>query len=127
VPGVYEVTVNSDFSAAHRLTGHAGPCARVHGHNWKVTAHVRCRRLNEEGMALDFLHLHSSLEAVLAVLDHKELNAVPFFTERPPTAENVARFIFDALGPMVNTPDATLSRVTVHETTAYGAAYWEEE
>jgi 6-pyruvoyltetrahydropterin/6-carboxytetrahydropterin synthase len=127
VPGVYEIFVTSDFSAAHRLSGHQGPCARVHGHNWKVTVYVRCLGLDAGGMGLDFLHLQSALDEVLSELDHKELNAVPFFTECPPTAENVARFIFDELGRKVNTAGVTLARVSVNETPGFGATYWEED
>jgi 6-pyruvoyltetrahydropterin/6-carboxytetrahydropterin synthase len=127
LPGVYEIFVTSDFSAAHRLADHPGPCARVHGHNWKVTVHVRCRALDAGGMGLDFLHLRSALDEVLAGLDHKELNALPFFAGNPPTAENVARFVFDELGRRVNTEGVALARVSVDETPGFGATYWEEE
>ena len=127
LPGVYEITVTSDFSAAHRLSGHPGPCARVHGHNWKVAVRVRCRELDGSGMALDFLHLRSSLDEVLAELDHKELNGLPFFAEHPPTAENVARYVHEELGPKVQREGVRLTRVDVDETPGCSASYWVEE
>ncbi|MCJ7810528.1 MAG: 6-carboxytetrahydropterin synthase, partial [Desulfobulbaceae bacterium] len=45
--GVFEIVVQSHFSAAHSLRGYAGDCARTHGHNWIIEVYVRCRELNE--------------------------------------------------------------------------------
>ncbi len=124
--GVYEIFVNSDFCAAHCLEGHQGPCARVHGHNWGVTAFVQCRELGPSGMGLDFLEVKNALDQVLAPLDHADLNALPDLAGVSPTAEVLARFIYQALSTRLNGPGAHVAKVVVQETKGCGAAYWED-
>ncbi len=51
---VYELYVKTHFSAAHSLKGYPGDCARVHGHNWIIEVFVRCTKLNEIGIGIDF-------------------------------------------------------------------------
>src|SRR5512141_1368611 len=43
MPGIFEVSVETNFSAAHALRGYQGDCARLHGHNWTVRVSVSCR------------------------------------------------------------------------------------
>ena len=38
---MYEVRVTADFAAAHFLRDYNGKCENLHGHNYKVYAHVR--------------------------------------------------------------------------------------
>lgn len=85
------------FEAAHLIRGYAGKCARLHGHNWEVTAIVRGAELDELGMLIDFKILKSELKKVLDEFDHRFLNELePFITENP-TAENLARKVFERL------------------------------
>ena len=42
------------FSAGHRVLGHAGPCARLHGHNYVVWISAVAEKLDEMGMVVDF-------------------------------------------------------------------------
>ena len=37
---MYEITVTSHFSGAHRLRYLHGKCEELHGHNWKVEVSV---------------------------------------------------------------------------------------
>ncbi|MBR2386125.1 6-carboxytetrahydropterin synthase, partial [bacterium] len=43
---MFEVKVESSFSAAHHLLNYKGACENQHGHNWKVEAYVRGENLN---------------------------------------------------------------------------------
>jgi 6-pyruvoyltetrahydropterin/6-carboxytetrahydropterin synthase len=126
MPGVYEIFVNGEFSATHRLEGYDGPCARVHGHNWGVVAHVQCRELGPTGMGMDFLEVKKALDALVARLDHADLNALPELAGVCPTAEVLARHIFRALSDALNGPAAHVAKVTVTETKDCGASYWED-
>ncbi len=54
MPGIFEVSIETHFSAAHALRGYPGDCARLHGHNWTVRVFVRCRELDETGIGIDF-------------------------------------------------------------------------
>ena len=45
---MFEVRVTADFSAAHFLRDYNGKCENLHGHNYKVYAHVRGTEISEE-------------------------------------------------------------------------------
>ena len=72
--GVFEVYVKTHFSAAHRLEGYPGDCARAHGHNWIVEAYVKCRELDQIGIGIDFRDIKQAVKEVLFNLDHFDLN-----------------------------------------------------
>jgi len=124
--GVFEIVVQSHFSAAHSLRGYAGDCARTHGHNWIIEVYVRCRELNEIGIGIDFRDIKQNLEAALKGLDHTHLNDLPAFREQNPTSENIARYLYRELSAKLNTEAVTISRIKVSETPGAGAFYWEE-
>ena len=94
---MYEVVVKSDFSAAHRLKEYKGKCENLHGHNWTVEAAVSSKRLNKNGLLIDFKILKDRLKDILDRLDHTNLNEKTPFKKKNPTSENIAKFIFDML------------------------------
>ncbi len=122
----YEIHVKADFSAAHCLRGYEGNCERVHGHNWTVEVFVRCPRLNEIGIGIDFRDVKKSLGHVVEKLDHRHLNDLSVFRELNPTSENVARFIYRELGALLNSGAVKVSKVKVSETPGAGVYYWED-
>lgn len=92
----YEIYVESQFSSAHYLRMYKGKCENLHGHNWKVGVYIGAQKLNSIGMVLDFKDLKKILKKVLDKLDHKLLNKeVNFFKTNQPTAENIARYIYE--------------------------------
>lgn len=115
---MYELTVRSAFEAAHRLIGYEGKCRRLHGHNWTVEAVVKGRALDRLGMVLDFKVLKAALNAVLDEFDHLYLNDLEAFASMNPTAENLARLIFERLSasPIFDGGSARLSAIKIFET-----------
>lgn len=93
---MFEVRVEADFAAAHFLRDYNGKCENLHGHNYKVYAHVRGSELNEGGMLLDFTKLKAVLRNVCKKLDHTNLNDMEIFDQNP-SAERIAKFIFDSI------------------------------
>ena len=93
---MFEVRVTADFAAAHFLRDYNGKCENLHGHNYKVYAHVRGPKLNEGGMLLDFSRLKAALRAVCKQLDHTNLNDLPVFDQNP-SAERIAMYIYDGI------------------------------
>ena len=124
--GVFEVYVKTHFSAAHRLAGYAGDCARAHGHNWIVEAYVKCTELDQIGIGIDFHDIKQAVREVLFNLDHFDLNELEPFREVNPSSENIAKYIYQELSKKLNTHSAKVSRVKVCETPGAGAYYWEE-
>ena len=94
---MYEIEVRSAFEAAHVIKGYDGKCARLHGHNWEVVAVVRGEKLDKLGMMIDFKILKAELKKVLDAFDHRFLNELETFAEENPTAENIARKVFQKL------------------------------
>ncbi len=93
---MFEVRVQADFSAAHFLRDYNGKCENLHGHNYKVYAHVCGSRLNEGGMLLDFSKLKAYLRETCKKLDHTNLNDLKVFAQNP-SAERIAMYIYDSI------------------------------
>lgn len=94
---MYELTVRAAFEAAHFIDGYDGKCARLHGHNWFVEAVVRGNELDGLGMLVDFKTIKTELNKILDDFDHRYLNELETFAKDNPTAENLARKIFERL------------------------------
>ena len=118
----YEIIVESDFSAAHRLRAYKGKCENLHGHNWRVQAVFTKSNLNKIGLVLDFNKAKRLLEKILKELDHKELNKINFFKKNNPTSELIAKFIFERLKKLIKN-EVNLEKVSVWETPTSCASY----
>lgn len=93
---MFEVRVEADFAAAHFLRDYNGKCENLHGHNYKVFAHVKGSQLNEGGMLMDFSKLKNALRAVCKQLDHTNLNDKEIFDQNP-SAERIAMYIYSGI------------------------------
>jgi 6-pyruvoyltetrahydropterin/6-carboxytetrahydropterin synthase len=121
---MYEISVESTFSAAHRLKNYQGPCENLHGHNWLVRATVHCETLNASGLGIDFKVLKDHLKGILAEFDHKDLNAVLDAVNINPSSENIARYIFEKLETVLAGGKVAMARVDVQETPGTCASYF---
>jgi 6-pyruvoyltetrahydropterin/6-carboxytetrahydropterin synthase len=91
---MYKINKRFTFSASHMLEGLSDghPCARLHGHNYVVTLHLRTETLNEIGFVADYHDLDFVKKYIDRHLDHRHLNDVLEFN---PSAENIAKYLFD--------------------------------
>jgi 6-pyruvoyltetrahydropterin/6-carboxytetrahydropterin synthase len=107
---MYRVTREIHFCYGHRLLGHAGKCRHLHGHNGRAVLVLESPRLDGLGMVVDFGRVKQVVGGWIdAHLDHRMLlhrddPALPvlreqgepvFVMDANPTAENLARLIFD--------------------------------
>jgi 6-pyruvoyltetrahydropterin/6-carboxytetrahydropterin synthase len=122
---MYELKIITDFSAAHRLENFYGKCESLHGHNWKVEVFLLGDRLDEAGLVKDFGKVKAKAREVLAELDHKFLNELPAFRQQNPSSENLARYLFERLGSVLNGEEMRVSRVSVWESDTACASYFE--
>jgi 6-pyruvoyltetrahydropterin/6-carboxytetrahydropterin synthase len=88
--------------------------------------HVSAERLNEIDIALDFHELKRMANEVTAPLDHSFLNDVFPFTEKNPSSENIAKWIFDSLKKKINNENVQVTAVTVWESDSASATYYED-
>ena len=131
--GMFEVRIKTDFAAAHFLKDYHGKCEALHGHNYKVYAHVRGTTLDEGGMLLDFSVLKRIVKEVCKSLDHTNLNdlknpdgSLVFMNN--PSAERIAQWIFNQVQNQLNqenclSNDTRLYAVDVFETDTSRARY----
>lgn len=123
---MYELTVEVGFSAAHQLRGYKGDCENIHGHNWKVQINVMAERLNKIDIAMDFRDLKRISKEVILPLDHAFLNDVFPFTEKNPSSENIAKWIYDSLKKKINNGNLRVAAITVWESDTASASYYED-
>ena len=50
----YRIERELQFDAAHRVKGHEGKCAHLHGHRYRVVFVLECKELDPVGRVVDF-------------------------------------------------------------------------
>ena len=121
---MYKLSIESKISAAHRLREYNGPCARVHGHNWKIRVEVTATQLNEVGIAIDFSDLKKITWQVIGPFDHNDFNEIAPFDKLNPTAENIAKFFYTEIKKLLP-GGIKLVSIEIWETEKYLVAYAE--
>lgn len=111
------------FEAAHRLTNVPPDhkCHRLHGHSFHVELRVRGDVGIESGWVMDFGDIKKTFQPFYDQLDHHYLNEVEGLSN--PTSENIARWIWRQLYPML----PGLCEIVVRETCTSGCVYRGED
>ncbi len=127
---MYDLKILSYFSSAHALKGYNGKCENIHGHNWQVELTVKSETLDGTGLVIDFKILKKYLNEIIEMLDHKFINETEFFKHINPSAENIAKFIYDEFEKILkaNKLDAiSVKMVNVYETPSSMASFYKNE
>jgi 6-pyruvoyltetrahydropterin/6-carboxytetrahydropterin synthase len=106
------------FDAAHWLPDYDGPCARLHGHTWKVEIEIEGPVDPKTGMIADFKDIKAAVGSILP--DHQCLNTcyLPGIL-RLPTAERLAEVLYRLLAPLL----PGLKSLTIWESDHAAARY----
>ncbi len=125
------------FCAGHRLLGHEGKCANLHGHNYVAEIYVSGSEVDEVGRVVDFAVINHLFKGwidenwdhgmILASDDTNAINAMAqvepskvFPLPYNPTAENIARYLLTEVGPgllsTIQGYELKLSKVVIWET-----------
>ncbi len=94
---MYEVTVSGRFTATHQIQIADGVIEALHEHTWQVRITYSGTALDSRGVLVDFTLVRGWLNRLLATFDKQNLNELPAFKRRNPTAENLAVFLAEAL------------------------------
>jgi 6-pyruvoyltetrahydropterin/6-carboxytetrahydropterin synthase len=94
---MFTVSVQTSFRASHQLALSDGSKESEHSHNWVVTAGVSSDILNNIGMVMDFDQLKSAVEKIVSEFNNISLDRIDYFKQNNPSAENVAKYIFNKL------------------------------
>ena len=119
---MYEVRVQARFSAAHQVRMYDGELEPIHGHDWQVEAVFRGPNLDRIGVLVDFVQAESALRGIVSAFHHTRLNEAALLADMNPTAEHVARVIFEQLQHRLG-PAWPLYGVNVQEAPGCVASY----
>lgn len=122
---MFEVIATTGFSAAHRLKYLDGKFENLHGHNWTATVTVSASDVNAMGVGIDFIELKKETEGLLSKLDYQTINDIPPFDQQNPSAENIARWVYQELSLKLNTGAVKVKQVEIREMPDCGAIYFE--
>jgi 6-pyruvoyltetrahydropterin/6-carboxytetrahydropterin synthase len=124
---MFELTVEGVFEAAHRLPDVGGGCEELHSHTYKAAITVSSDSLEAGGVAVDFRILKGILSDSIEPFDHSNLNELPAFEQRPPSAENIAKLVFEQARSRLAkaAPQVKLLKAAIWETGSTSAAYSE--
>ncbi|QGT99273.1 hypothetical protein SYNTR_0680 [Candidatus Syntrophocurvum alkaliphilum] len=122
---MFEITVLQEFAAAHKLYQYEGDCKNIHGHTWKVAVTVYGEELDNKGMLYDFRDLKKTLNIILEKYEHTYLNEIEPFDLISPTAENLAKEIYNNMGKLCK--DCKIKNVKVWESANSCATYYRSE
>ncbi len=94
---MFTISVETYFWASHQLLLPEGSKEPVHHHNWLVTADVGSDKLNSMAVVMDFQELKAMVDNIAANFNNKALDETGYFQQNYPSAENVAKYIYDKL------------------------------
>ncbi len=94
---MYEITVEGGFCAIHRLRYAEDVWEPLHGHDWLVTVSLRSSELDGQGLVADFTEVEEQLKVITDELHHANLNDHEWFRGQNPSAERVARVVYERL------------------------------
>ena len=107
---MFQVTREIRFCYGHRLLNYDGKCRHLHGHNGRAIITLQADCLDSLGMVIDFSTIKRVVSAWIdtnldhrmilhkddPVLPHFKAQCEPYFTlDVNPTAENIAKLIYD--------------------------------
>jgi 6-pyruvoyltetrahydropterin/6-carboxytetrahydropterin synthase len=107
---MFRVSRQIDFCYGHRLLNYDGKCKYLHGHNGRAVITIEKAALDDRGMVLDFTEIKQVVSRWIDEnLDHRmilrrddpaapmlqKLGEPVYLIDVNPTAENIARLIFD--------------------------------
>ena len=125
------------FCAGHRLLGHEGKCANLHGHNYVAQIFVSGNETDEIGRIVDFSTINALFKGwidenwdhglLLWEQDQEAIKAISSLSENRmfimpynPTAENMAKYLLLEVGPklveQITGYDVNVTKVVIWET-----------
>ena len=100
---MFRITVRDHFMIAHSFRGEVfGPAQRLHGATYVVDATFRRAALDADGIVVDIGLATRELGAVLADLNHRNLDDDPAFAGVNTSTEFLARVVADRLADRVS-------------------------
>ena len=128
---MYAVEVRDHMMIAHSLPDPVfGPAQGLHGATFVVDVDVRARTLDADGIVVDIGRAASTLRAVLAELNFRNLDEEPAFKGHNTTSEFLSRVVYERMADAARRGDLGRPvheleslRVTLHESHVASAGF----
>jgi len=115
----YTLRLSSFLNAKHRVTfAESGP---IHGHSWRLEVNLRV--VLQDGPAaapVEFAGLEQLIRGILRPYEGQFLNDLPPFSDIVPSTENIARFLYGAIGESLAETRVRVLDVTLWEAPTKG-------
>jgi 6-pyruvoyltetrahydropterin/6-carboxytetrahydropterin synthase len=113
------LTKQFHFEAAHHLPTFPPDhkCRRLHGHSFRFDVVVEGEVDPKKGYLIDYGDINRATDPIVAQLDHFYLNEIDGLSN--PTAENVAKWLWDRLKPIL----PLLTEIRLYETCTSACEY----
>jgi 6-pyruvoyltetrahydropterin/6-carboxytetrahydropterin synthase len=98
---LFTIAVETHFWASHQITLPDGSKEPLHKHDWIATVEVSGEKLNEMGLVMDFERLRKRVEKIVTPFENTTLESHDYFRKTNSSAENVAKYIYEQLEPMI--------------------------
>jgi 6-pyruvoyltetrahydropterin/6-carboxytetrahydropterin synthase len=121
---MFSVSVETHFRASHQLDLEDGSKEPAHNHDWSVTAKISSNKLNNMGVVMNFEKLKAMMNKVVAEFDNSDLETVDYFQQNNPSAENVAKYIYEKLHKRLP-KEVKLRKISVVEEPGCSAEFYE--
>lgn len=135
---MYKIITKIRFEYAHRLIHHQGKCRHVHGHSGEAIIELAADTLNQNGFVMDFADVKQPLkqwinenwdhaylanenDLLLPMLRQVDMRVFTFPHE--PSAEVMAKYLFEQVAKLDLRPEVKVTRVIVQETCTGLAIY----
>jgi 6-pyruvoyltetrahydropterin/6-carboxytetrahydropterin synthase len=121
VTGGFEVGVSAELRALHRIPWLPPPEGDLHAHDYRVEVVVERATLDWRGMVCDLDVIEAELQAAVAALEGKDLDAIRPAGAEAVTVEILARWFHGRLAPAIRDAGGEALAVRVWESaTAFG-------
>jgi 6-pyruvoyltetrahydropterin/6-carboxytetrahydropterin synthase len=121
VTGGFEVGASSNLRALHRIPWLPPPEGALHEHEYRVEVVVGRATLDGRGMVCDLDIVEAALQAAVAALEGKDLDAIRPVEAEAVTVEILARWFHDRLAGAIRAAGGEELAVRVWESpTAFG-------
>jgi 6-pyruvoyltetrahydropterin/6-carboxytetrahydropterin synthase len=119
---MFKIKVQTQFFASHQIILPDGTKESSHSHNWQVAAQVARANIANAGFVMNFLRLKALVDEITTEFDNINLNELDYFKKNNPSAEHVAKYIFDMLASVLPA-DVILEYVSIEEQPGCWAEY----
>jgi len=135
----FSVIRKHEIHCGHRVYGHGGKCAHLHGHSYIIHFYAESIALNSLGMVVDFGVIKSTVCQWLEEhFDHRmliwtkdpllgalqQLDPMVVAVNFNPTAENIAHYLVTQVCPsLLSQYNIEVVKVIVEETTKCSASF----